>query len=51
MLVVTKTVTFDHGETQPAGGIVPIFTDPKLLYMVIILYPDARGMYEWVKEL
>ena len=46
MLVVAKTVTFDHGETQPAGGIVPSFTDPRLLYMVLRLYPDARGMYK-----
>ena len=46
MLVVDKTVTFNHGETQPAGGIVPSFTDPRLLYMVIRLYHDARGMYE-----
>ena len=44
MLVVAKTVTFDHSETQPAGGIVPIFTDPRLLYMFLCLYPDARGM-------
>ena len=46
MLVFSKTVTFDHGETQPAGGIVPQFIYPRLLYMVIRLYPDARGMYE-----
>ena len=45
MLVVAKTVTFDHGETQPAGGIVTSFTYPSLLYMVIQLDPDARGMY------
>ena len=30
MLVVVKTVTFEHGETQPAGGIVPSFKDPRL---------------------
>ena len=46
MLVVAKTVTFDYGETQPAGGIFPSFTDPRLSYMVLHLYPDARGMYE-----
>ena len=46
MLVVAKTVTSDHGETQPAGGIVPRFTYPQLSYMVIRLYPDARGMHK-----
>ena len=46
MLVVSKTVTFDHGETQPAGGIVPSFTDPRLSYMVLRLYPDAIWMNE-----
>ena len=46
MLVVSKTVTYDHGETQLDGGIVPSFTDPQLLYMVLRLYTDARGMYE-----
>ena len=46
MIVVAKNVTFDHGETQPAGGIVPSFADPWLLYMMIRLYPDARGIYE-----
>ena len=40
MLVVAKTVTFEHGETQPSGGIVPRFIDPWLLYMVLRLYPD-----------
>ena len=44
MIVVAKTITFDHGETQPAGGIVPRFTDTRLLYMVLYLYTDARGM-------
>ena len=44
MLVVAKTVTFDHGETQPDGGIVPGITDPRLSYMVLCLYPDAIGM-------
>ena len=51
MLVVDKTVTFYHGETQPAGGIVPSFTDPQLSYMVLRLYPDAVGVCEQVKEL
>ena len=51
ILVVAKTVTFDHGETQPSGGIVTIFTDPRLSYMMLCRYPDARGMYEQVKEL
>ena len=51
ILVVAKTVTFDHGETQPYGGIVPRFIDPRLLYMVLSLYPDSRGMYKKVKEL
>ena len=46
MLVVDKTVTFDHGETQPSGGIVPRFTDPRLLYMVLHIYPDSIGMYK-----
>ena len=46
MLVVAKTVTFDHGETQTAGGIVPSFIDPRLLYMVLRLYLDATGMYK-----
>ena len=46
MLVVAKTVTFDHGETQSAGVIVPIFIDPWLLYMVLRLYPDSRGIYK-----
>ena len=46
MLVVAKTVIFDHGETQPAGDIVPSFIDPLLLYMVICLYTDVKGMYE-----
>ena len=51
MLVASKTITFDHGETQPAGGIVPRFIDSRLLYMLLHLYPDARGMYEQLKEL
>ena len=46
MLVVSKTINIDHDETQPAGGIVPSFTDPRLSYMAIRLYTDARGMYE-----
>ena len=46
MLLASKTFTFDHGETQPTGGIVPRFTDPWLSYMMLCLYSDARGMYE-----
>ena len=42
MLLVAKTVTFDHCETQPAGGIVPRFTDSLLSYMVLRLYPGAK---------
>ena len=51
MIVVATTVTFDHDETQPAGGIFPSFIDPWLLYMMIRLYLDAIGMYKKVKEL
>ena len=46
MIAVAKPVTFDYGETQPAGSIGPSFTDPRLLYMVLCLYPDARGMHK-----
>ena len=46
MLVVAETVTFDHGETQPASGTVTSFTDPRLLYMVLRLYPYSIEMYE-----
>ena len=46
MLLVAKNVIFDHGETQPADGIVPGFKYPWLSYMVLHLYSDARGMYE-----
>ena len=46
MLVVAKTVTSDHGETQLAGGIIPSFKDTQLSYMVLLLYHDARWMYK-----
>ena len=45
MLVLAKTIIIEHGQTQPSGGIVPVFIDPRLLYMVLRLYPDSRGMY------
>ena len=46
MLVVAKTVTFDYGETQPAGGIFQSFTDPRLSYMVLRIHPGVRVMYK-----
>ena len=46
MVVVAKTFTFDHGETQLDDGIVPNFTDPRLSHMALHIYPGARGMYE-----